>query len=106
MRQQLADGTWLCGREEPQYLAPPYRWVLVFESLQKAVRDGQDGRHPRSAEWEQAYGRDIPGESCARQFDAVKRWYQDDQRDAGTISAVAWGLGPVGDAPEIPHGQP
>ena len=94
MRQGLADGTWLCDREEPQYLAPPYRWVLVSESLQAASRDGQADRHPRSAEWEQAYGRDIPGESCARQFSAVRRWYEDDQRDTRMISAVAWGLRP------------
>jgi hypothetical protein len=97
MRRGLADGTWLCDREEPQYLAPPYRWVLVLESLHKASRDGQagpPGPHPRSAEWEQAYGRPIPGSSCARQLDAVSGWHQEDQRDAGVISAVAWGLRP------------
>ncbi len=59
------DGTWLCDREEPQYLAPPYEWVLVFESLQKAVREEKDGRHPRSGEWEEAYGRGIPGGSTS-----------------------------------------
>jgi DNA helicase HerA-like ATPase len=94
MRHGLADGSWLCDQEEPQYLAPPYRWVLVSESLQAACRDGQDGRHPRSADWEQAYGRDIPGPSCAAQFAAVSRWCHDDQRDAAAVSAVSWGLRP------------
>jgi hypothetical protein len=94
MRQGLADGTWLCHRDEPRYLAPPYRWVLVLEALQSARRDGPEGRHARSAEWEQAYGRDIPGESCAGQLDAVGRWYAADQRDAAALGAVAWGLRP------------
>jgi hypothetical protein len=56
IRRALADLSWLCDPEEPQFLAPAYRWVLVQESLQKACRDGQDGRHPGSAGWEQAYG--------------------------------------------------
>ena len=94
MRQGLADGTWLCDREEPRYLAPPYQWVHVLESLQTACRNGQTSRHPRSGEWEQAYGRDVPGESCPRQLDVVKRWYEDDQRDAGRRNTVAWGLRP------------
>jgi hypothetical protein len=94
MRQGLEQGTWLCEQEEPQYLAPPYRWVLVAETLRAACRDGQAGRHPRSAEWEQAYGRDIPGQSCASQLGEVSRWYEDDRRDAGTLGAVAWGLRP------------
>jgi hypothetical protein len=40
MRQALADGSWLCGTEEPQFLAPPYRWALVLEALQAPCRDG------------------------------------------------------------------
>jgi len=51
MRQALTDKPWLCA-EEPQFLAPPYQWVFVLESLQAACRDGGGGRHPRSAEWE------------------------------------------------------
>jgi len=51
MRQALTDKPWLC-EEEPQFLAPPYQWVFVLESLQAACRDGGGGRHPRSADWE------------------------------------------------------
>jgi DNA helicase HerA-like ATPase len=94
MRQALADGSWLCDREEPRYLAPSYRWVLVLETLQKACRDGQDGRHPRSEEWARAYGRAIPGPDCTSQFAAVSRWHADAQRAREDLHAVAWGRRP------------
>jgi len=90
-RQAVADGTWPCDREEPPYLAPSYRWVLVLEALQAARRDGQDGRHPRSADWEQAYGRGIPGPDGASQLAAVTRWHAAAQRDPAQLRAVAWG---------------
>jgi DNA helicase HerA-like ATPase len=95
MRQALADGSWLCDREEPRYLAPSYRWVLVLESLQKACRDEQDGRHPRSAEWTRTYGRAIPGPDCASQLAAVTRWHAGDRRDSERLQAVAWGRRPA-----------
>jgi uncharacterized protein len=94
MRQAVADGTWPCDREEPPYLAPSYRWVLVLEALQAARRDGQDGRHPRSADWEQAYGRGIPGPDGASQLAAVTRWHAAAQRDPAQLHAVAWGQRP------------
>jgi hypothetical protein len=94
MRRALAGGIWLCDREEPQYLAPPYRWVLVKESLQTARRDGPDGRHPRSAEWEEKYGRAIPGPDCVGQLATVTRWYAGDQRDPAQLHAVTWGQRP------------
>jgi DNA helicase HerA-like ATPase len=95
MRLALADGSWLCDREEPRYLAPSYRWVLVLESLEKACRDGQDGRHPRSGEWERTYGRAIPGPDCASQLAAVTRWHADTQRAPEELHAVAWGRRPA-----------
>jgi hypothetical protein len=95
MRQAVADASWLCDREEPPYLAPPYQWVLVLEALQKACRDEPDGRHPRSREWERAYGRAIPGPDCASQLAAVTRWHAADQRDPGQRHAVAWGQRPA-----------
>jgi hypothetical protein len=50
MRHAVTDGTWLCERAEPQYLAPAYRWALVLDALQQACRDGdRSGRHPQSA---------------------------------------------------------
>jgi hypothetical protein len=94
MRQVLADESWLCEEAEPWYLAPSYRWTLVLEA-QTASRDGQDGRHPCSAEWEREYGRGIPGQDCASQLAAVTRWYQDDQRDQARLRAVVWGQRPA-----------
>ena len=91
MRQALADGSWLCDREEPGYLAPAYQWILVLEALQKAARDEPDGRHPRTEEWERTYGRAIPGPDCAGQLAAVTRWHAAAQRDAAQLHALAWG---------------
>ena len=93
MRQALADGSWLCDREEPRYLAPPYQWVLVLEALQKT--GGPGGRHPRSAAWAADYGRVVPGPDRAAQLAAVSRWHADSQRDSGQLRAVAWGERPV-----------
>jgi hypothetical protein len=95
MRQALADGSWLCDREEPRYLAPAYQWILVLEALQKACRDEPDARHPRSGEWERAYGRAVPGPDCASQLTAVTRWHADGQRDPRQLHAVAWGQRPA-----------
>ena len=96
MRQAVADGTWPCDREEPPYLAPSYRWVLVLEALQAARRDGQDGRHPRSAEWEQAYGRGIPGPDGASQPSPPSpAGTPPAQRDPAQLHAVAWAGGPA-----------
>jgi DNA helicase HerA-like ATPase len=95
MRQGLDDGTWLCALEEPQYLAPPYRWALVRDVLRDAGQDGEEpGRHPRSTEWEHTYGQPVPGESWAAQLEAVQRRYAQDQRDTGLNAAVAWGIRP------------
>ena len=55
MRAALDDGRWLCDQHEPQWLAPPYRWALVLDSLQALHRrDPGAGPHPRTAEWEAA----------------------------------------------------
>jgi len=97
MRQGLADATWLCEPQEPQYLAPPYRWALMLDSLRLAYRKSKDsGRHPRSAAWEAAYRQPIPGDSCARQLGTVQRWYNHDQRDITSITTIAWGRSPQG----------
>jgi hypothetical protein len=90
----LPDGSWLCDEEEPQFLAPAYRWVLVLEALQAACRDGPDGRHPRSTEWGRDYARPVPGQDCAAQLETVTRWHHDGQRDTGRLLAVAWGQRP------------
>ena len=92
IRHAATEGTWLCERAEPQYLAPAYRWALVLDALQQACRDGElTGRHPRSSDWEHAYGQPIPGGDCAAQLAAVRRWHHRDQRDPATVAAVIWG---------------
>jgi hypothetical protein len=92
MRQAVADGTPGCAAEEPQYLAPPYRWALVRDALRTAAPGA--GRHPRSGEWERAYGQPVPGRTAAQQARAVARWVARDQRDAQVVAAVIWGTRP------------
>ena len=92
LRQAVAGTESGCAAEEPQYLAPPYRWALVRDVLRTAAPG--TGRHPRSGEWEHAYGQPVPGGSIARQARAVNRWYARDQRDTQVVAAVIWGTRP------------
>jgi len=92
MRAAVDDHYWLCEWAEPAYLAPPYRWALVLDSLKTHHRSHSDGgRHPRSSEWEATYGQPIPGDSCARQLGTVQRWYDSDQRNHRQLHAIAYG---------------
>jgi hypothetical protein len=92
MRQAVSDGTPGCAAEEPQYLAPPYRWALVRDALRTA--DPGTGRHPRSQEWEHAYGQPLPGRTAAQQLRTVTRWHARDQREAQAVATVIWGTRP------------
>jgi hypothetical protein len=94
IRQVVAEGTRACAAEEPQYLAPPYRWALVRDSLRSAYRSPGTGRHARSGEWERTYGMPIPGATGKAQFTAVSRWYLRDQRDSNAIATAMWGARP------------
>jgi uncharacterized protein len=89
MHVALDEGRWLCDRQEPRWLAPPYQWVLVLDSLR--THDPGAGPHPRTAEWEAAYSRVIGGQTQARQLDTVQRWHDASQRDARQVRAVAYG---------------
>src|SRR5580700_6494620 len=96
MDAALDDGRWLCDQQEPQWLAPPYRWALVLDSLQAHHRrDPGAGPHPRTAEWEAAYARAIPGPTCASQLQTVQRWYDTGQRDHQQVRAVSYGTRPA-----------
>jgi uncharacterized protein len=96
MHAALGEDRWLCEQQEPQWLAPPYRWVLVLDSLRACHgRDPGAGPHPRTAEWEAAYARAIPGPTCASQLQVVERWYDTDQRDQQQVHAVAYGTRPA-----------
>jgi len=92
----VAENRWLCDQHEPRWLAPPYRWALVLDSLQALHRrDPAAGPHPRTPEWEAAYARAIPGATCASQLETVQRWYDSDQRDAQQLRAVTLGTRPA-----------
>jgi uncharacterized protein len=88
MRQVISDGKPGCALEEPEYLAAPYRWMLVRAELRAAVGGG---RHQRSDEWEHAYGQPIPGATIAQQLLVINRRYARDQRDTRAVGIVAWG---------------
>ncbi len=96
MHAAADGGRWLCDQHEPQWLAPPYRWALVLDSLQSLDRrDPAAGPHPRTAEWEATYGRALPGQTCVSQLQTVQRWYDTDQRDQRQVRAVAYGTRPA-----------
>jgi len=38
MRAALDEDRWLCDQQEPRWLAPPYRWALVLDSLRALHR--------------------------------------------------------------------
>jgi hypothetical protein len=101
---------WVCAREEPQWLAPAYRWALVLDSLRGHDRDHAGaGPHPSTAEWEASYGRAIPGNTCAQQLQAVQHWDQAarrDQRQVRTILLGAHTRSPVEQAIGVPVRDP
>jgi hypothetical protein len=100
MRAVLDDHRWLCDQREPRWLAPPYRWALVLDSLRaRHNRDPAAGPHPDTAEWEATYQRAIPGQTCADQLDTVQRWHDADQRDHQQLRAIAYGTHPGGTHP-------
>jgi hypothetical protein len=93
MRQHAADETWLCDREEPRYLAPAYRWVLVLEALQTdrpgdlAARFARASRAARAAveatsEHEAAI-RDAAAGVAAPALAGFVLWIQEQARQRG-----------------------
>ena len=92
LRRWLADGGRGCTFPEPQWLAPAYQWALILDDLRTLNRRAPGaGRHPRSADWAQAMGRAIPGDTCEQQIATVQQWYDLDQRDSGGVRCVAFG---------------
>ncbi|MGH3874386.1 MAG: ATP-binding protein [Pseudonocardiaceae bacterium] len=79
--------------EEPEWLAAPYRWCLVWDALMTVDRDDPAaGRHPRSDEWAGQYGRMIPGATNRDQLAEVRRWFDTDQRDHAACQVIAYGV--------------
>ena len=91
MREGVSTGTLRCEREEPNYLAPSYRWAIVRDALKAASLSTGNRRHPSSTGWEHDYGKPIPGDTCAGQYRTVNRWYERDQYDRDALIIVAWG---------------
>jgi hypothetical protein len=94
MREAATTSARLCETGEPRYLAPAYRWAIVRDALKTARRDTSTGRHPSSDNWARDYGQPIPGDTCARQYAAVDRWYGRDQHDHHALTVIAWGTRP------------
>jgi uncharacterized protein len=94
MRQVIGGRTPECAAEEPEYLAPPFRWALVRDALRSAASSAGAGRHPRSQEWEHTSGEPVPGATIARQLRAINRRYARDQRDTQAVTTVIWGTRP------------
>lgn len=85
-------GQTACTAEEPQFLARPYRWALVWDALRDSVRNNErPQRHPKSADWETVYDRPIPGANTREQLTHVQRWLDDDQRDKDLLHTLAFG---------------
>jgi hypothetical protein len=64
----------------------------VLDSLRAHERDHPGaGPHPRTADWETAYGRAIPGSTCAEQLAAVQRWDQAARRDQQQLRIIQLG---------------
>ncbi|MGH3938906.1 MAG: ATP-binding protein [Pseudonocardiaceae bacterium] len=79
--------------DEPEWLATPYRWCLVWDALMTVERDNPTaGRHPRSDEWATRYGQTIPGVTNRDQLAEVRRWFDIDQRDRAACHAVTYGV--------------
>ncbi|MBV9450730.1 MAG: ATP-binding protein [Streptosporangiaceae bacterium] len=96
MRARLDNGRWLCASEEPQWLAPPYRWAPLLDHLRDWCADHPGGGpHPSTRDWEAATGRVIPSDTSAAQLDAVQAWHDASQRDSKQVHAALFGTRPV-----------
>ena len=92
MREMLLGGAGSCALPEPEWLAPPFRWCLVWDGLKRVVRKRPDApRHPRTAEWERRYGCRLPGADAAAQLARVEEWYRADERDVVARHQVYFG---------------
>lgn len=87
-------GMFTCAEAEPTFLARPYRWSRLADTLEAAAKtDGGSGpRHPQSDSWATTYGREIPGETVGAQAAAVSGWLDADIADPRVRRNVALGI--------------
>jgi hypothetical protein len=96
MRAAINAEQWLCGKREPQWLAPAYQWAPVLDSLLRYSRENPGaGPHPKTTDWQNEYGCIIPGPDCASQLSAVQSWHEARQRHRDQVDAVLYGTRPV-----------
>ncbi|MEV6446504.1 ATP-binding protein [Amycolatopsis sp. NPDC051716] len=89
MESLSRDGQNHCQGDDWGFLAKPYQWEPVEQSLSQQAPGYQ--RHPSSDAWERRYGRAIPGEDCFDQLTAVQGWNDRAQDDQGVRDAVTFG---------------
>jgi hypothetical protein len=93
MRAALDEGRWACDAQEPQWLAPAWRWAGLLDELRTWDRDHPGtGQHPRTRDLEVRHSRAIPGSTCAEQAATVQRWHDAAQRDPEILRVVALGV--------------
>jgi DNA helicase HerA-like ATPase len=94
LRAQLTGQDRCTDPPEP-WLAPCYRWSAIHLALKDLhATDPHASRHPLSSQWAIAYGRDIPGDTCRDQFDAVRHWSAQLLRDhTTTVDLMHFGSG-------------
>ncbi len=82
-----------CAKQEPGFLAHPYRWAVLRDDLRAEASGAAPGagRSARSAEWARRYGVDVPGRTLADQLAAVSTWFDTDQRDRDACRVATLG---------------
>lgn len=95
LRAQLIDGARPCPPLEVRWMAATYRWYPVITALRRTCEAGVEAwsRHPSSALWERAYGREIPGRDSWRQATAVEHWQSRDRAGADVRRELLLGSG-------------
>lgn len=95
VRHVVADlRTGRCVDHPRAWLASCFRWNPVRVALQdRLARDPSAARHPDSAAWAAAYGREVPGETCEQQLAVVRSWCVDLLSDPAGVHAVLFGSG-------------
>jgi hypothetical protein len=92
MRAALGEGSWPCQRDEPQWLAPAWRWERLLAILESWERDHPGGGpHPDTSAWQASLDRRIPGATSAQQAAAVWSWHARAQREPRAITGATFG---------------
>ena len=83
------DGQTVCAAEEPQFLAPAYRWSPIVDILRELPPD--EPADDRAAEWQARLGRPVLGRTIGEQTEAAQFWMDTDVADPALRRAVLLG---------------